>query len=171
MHFDQLASVIVNADHGFLRTKNGDITTFDVPDAFNGFFVFGTNPAGTIAGIFVDSIGANHGYVRAANGIITTFDAPGAGTGPGSPGTNPVTINAKGVITGWYADASNVIHGFVRAKNGTITTFDAPGARGQVLARAPSRGPPTPPARPPDNTLIQTMWLTVSCEVRKPSAA
>ena len=96
-----------------------------------------------------------HGFVRDANGTITTLDVPGAGTAPFT-GTEPLSINAKGVMTGFYADESGLNHGFVRDANGTITTFDGPGA-GTAPNQAQRRSPPTPPSRPPEPTLIQTM--------------
>jgi len=120
--------------HGFVRTADGTITTFDPPGAgtgtghYGGTFPISINTAGVIAGTYTDASGG-HGFVRAANGTITTFDAPGAGTGTGViEGTVGFSINDAGDITGTYIDASGVAHGFVRAANGTMTPFDAPGA-------------------------------------------
>jgi hypothetical protein len=73
--------------HGFLRTPDGAITTFDVPGAGTGpgqgTFAGNINPAQAIAGRYVDASGVSHGFLRAPNGTITTFDAPNADTGPG----------------------------------------------------------------------------------------
>ena len=120
--------------HGFLRTADGTFTTYDAPGAGTGMFqgtFIGTvdclNPAGTIAGVYLDASNVYHGYVRASDGTITDFDVPGAGTGP-FQGSYPVGINQRGTIEGEYIDASNVGHGFVREANGAITTFDVPGA-------------------------------------------
>ena len=71
--------------HGFLRDKNGVITTFDVPGA-------GTGPArvrlatqsaqmGRSRDTTLTATNVNHGFLRDKNGVITTFDVPGAGTG------------------------------------------------------------------------------------------
>src|SRR6516225_7596574 len=65
--------------HGFLRTPDGTITTFDPPGSTltNGN---GINPAGAITGNDVDAGGVFHGYLRSPDGSFTIFDAPGAGT-------------------------------------------------------------------------------------------
>jgi hypothetical protein len=120
-----------NVAHGYVRTPDGAITTFDPPDAgtgaFEGTYIGSINPKGQVTGGYVDASGMNHGFLRAPDGTITSFDAPGAGTGPGE-GTLPANINPGGEITGNYVDASGVSHGFLRTHHGAITTFDAPGA-------------------------------------------
>ena len=102
--------------HGFVRTANGTITTFDAPGAGTGMLQgtlgLSIDDAGDIAGGYVDATAVAHGFVRAANGTMTTFDAPGAGTGL-LQGTGGLSINAAGNITGAYRDASGVAHGFV----------------------------------------------------------
>lgn len=117
--------------HGFVRAKDGTITTFDAPGAatlpFEGTVTDGINPAGEVVGSFLDPSSVSHGYVRAKNGAITAFNVSGAGTGIGQ-GTFAASINPVGAITGYYVDANAVNHGFVRAKDGLITTFDVPGA-------------------------------------------
>jgi len=111
--------------------KKATITTFDAlgagTAAGQGTLALAINPAGVIAGFYVDASNVSHGYVRARDGAITTFDAPGAGTGA-SQGTRPLSINPEGAIAGDYHDGSNAIHGFLRAPDGTITTFDVAGA-------------------------------------------
>jgi hypothetical protein len=126
--------------HGFVRAKDGTITSFDAPGAGTaagqGTIVCSgecLNSEGAIAiiyantGSFFFGTQVGHGAVRAPDGTFTEFDVPGAGTGPGQ-GTNPTGINPAGTIPGYYTDSSGVNHGFVRAKDGTITTFDVPGA-------------------------------------------
>ena len=66
------------ARHGFLRARDGAITTFDVPDAVNGTYAGGINSAGTIAGNYFDASFFDHGFLRASDGTITEFDVPGA---------------------------------------------------------------------------------------------
>jgi hypothetical protein len=125
--------------HGFLRTPDGHITTFDVrgavgvgvvcpPESPSGTNPVSINASGMITGYYVDSSGFVHGFLRAPDGSIAGFDAPGAAplscpsantigpgvlNGPGG-GTNPVGINVRGTITGSYFDSSGVAHGFVR---------------------------------------------------------
>ncbi|HEY2484922.1 MAG TPA: hypothetical protein VGI36_07220, partial [Candidatus Binataceae bacterium] len=53
---------------GFLRAKDGTISTFDAPDA-GTFYPEGTtgqsiNPAGAIAGNYTDAGNVNHGFLR-----------------------------------------------------------------------------------------------------------
>ena len=73
-----------NASHGFLRDKNGVITTFDVPGAGTGpgqgTFGGGFTPNGTIMGNYFDADNLSHGFLLDKNGAFTTFDAPDAGT-------------------------------------------------------------------------------------------
>ena len=120
--------------HGFLRTPDGVITTFDVPGAGTGpgqgTFAGNINPSKAIAGRYVDSNNVTHGFLRVPDGTFTTFDAPNAGTGPGQ-GTFVFTVsclNPAGAIAGTSVDASDVFHGILRAPDGTMTMFDVPGA-------------------------------------------
>jgi len=108
--------------HGFLRARNGALTTFDAPGAV-GIFPSSINPEGAITGYYYDANIVVHGFLRARNGALTTFDLPGAVNG-----ISPTSINPAGAITGYYYDVNFVSHGFLRARNGTLTTFDAPGA-------------------------------------------
>ena len=123
--------------HGFLRAKNGTITTFDAPGAgttgsFPGTYAVGINPEGTIAGMYTDANNGSHGFLRASDGTFTTFDPPGriAIFAPFSFGQN-LYINPDGAITGTYFESisGNPFGGnfrvFVRTPDGTITTFDA----------------------------------------------
>jgi hypothetical protein len=101
-----------DAFHGFLRARDGSITTFDAPGAGNGFGQ-GTNPvaitpAGAITGYYVEASYAQHGFLRARDGTFTTFDPPG------SVFTVANSISPGGAITGAFSDASNATHGFLR---------------------------------------------------------
>ena len=73
------------AGHGFLRDKNGVITTYDVPGAGTGprqgTFGGGFTPNGSIMGDLVDADDVSHGFIMDKDGTFTTFDAPDAGTG------------------------------------------------------------------------------------------
>jgi hypothetical protein len=102
--------------HGFVRARNGIITSFDVPgagaDGYNlqGTFPQGINDLGEIAGYYEDANTVNHGFVRTANGAITTFDAPGACSTEAPPagcaynGTFVLGINLLGAVVGQYWD-------------------------------------------------------------------
>lgn len=125
---------IVN--HGFLRGPQGDIVTFDVPDASSapgdGTFPRGINANGAIVGNYsVADQEVNRGFLRGLDGSFTTFQAPGADTAEGSGnGTFPESINGAGAITGHYTgrSASGIVnHGFLRSPQGEVVTFDAPG--------------------------------------------
>src|SRR5262249_3253852 len=111
---------------GFVRDKNGAITSFTAPVPGPGkqFYTvsLGINPAGTITGWYIDPNGVSHGFLRAKDGTFTTFDPPGAsfprnGTdyaafgGEGFSGGAP--INAGGAVTGFYIDGTGATHGFL----------------------------------------------------------
>jgi hypothetical protein len=106
---------------GFLRHKDGAITTFEVPGS-TATEAISINSRGEITGYFYD-VGGEHGFLRHEDGTIVAFDVPGTGTQARS-------INPSGEITGFYYDANNSldsgVHGFLRHKDGEITTFDAP---------------------------------------------
>jgi hypothetical protein len=113
--------------HGFLRDKNGVITTFDVPGAGTGpgqgTFPFAISLGEEITGFYVDGTNANHGFLRDKNGVITTFDVPGASLGTFGGGFTP-----NGTIMGNYFSQDTLSHGFLRDNNGAFLSFDAPGA-------------------------------------------
>src|SRR5439155_608944 len=120
--------------HGFLRTPDGVITTFNIPGAGTGpgqgTFAGNIIPGDAIAGRYVDASDVAHGFLRAPDGTFTTFDAPNAGTGPGE-GTfvfTGICLNPAAAIAATSLDASHVYHGILRAPDGTINTFDVPGA-------------------------------------------
>ena len=55
-------------NRGFVRTSNGNVTLFDVPDAgtgdFQGTVVVGMTESKVIVGHYIDSSGLNHGFLR-----------------------------------------------------------------------------------------------------------
>jgi predicted membrane protein len=106
-------------EHGFLRERNGTLTTIDFPGS-TFTEVLAINPAGTLIGDFGNNF---QGFLRTPDGTFITTDFPGF----------PVCINPAGTTAGTYTDASNVTHGFVRSPNGTITTFEAPGSAFMVV--------------------------------------
>jgi hypothetical protein len=104
--------------HGFVRARNGSLTTFDVPGActavpppasctYGGTWAYSINQWGAITGVFYGEDGVAHSFWRTADGSIHTFDARGAAD------TAAVSINFWGQITGQAFDSSGVVHGFV----------------------------------------------------------
>jgi hypothetical protein len=81
--------------HGYLRTSDGTITTFD-PTNSTGTHPTSINDNGVITGYF--TVGAAqskaYGFVRDAAGTITDFAPSGVTT------TYPYSINDSGIITG-----------------------------------------------------------------------
>jgi hypothetical protein len=120
--------------HGFLRSPNGNFTTFDVPGAGG----YGTTPKafnleGAVVGVYTDSNYSFHAFLRSPDGKFTTWIGPDACTGNGSEGcygSGASNINAFGTIAGGFEDNSGnfVHHSFVRNAEGKLKVFDVPGA-------------------------------------------
>lgn len=120
-----------NVNHGFVRTPDGKITTFDDPQAgtgaYQGTFPGNINNFGVIVGTIYDANFVSHGFVRTPDGKIKTFDAPAAVGG--AAGTWSAFINDFGLIAGSYYDANtNVEYGYLRWPNGQFDEFAAPKA-------------------------------------------
>lgn len=62
-------------EHGFLRERNGTVTTIDVPGS-TFTEVLAINPAGTITGDFSNTTVAFHGFLRTRDGTFITTDFP-----------------------------------------------------------------------------------------------
>ncbi len=113
--------------HGFLRTADGTITTFDAPDDVFGTCAMSINPAGAITGGDQDSTDIVKGFLRTPDGTVTEFDPPNDCCGLGFSGPFVVSINPAGAITGNYTISicsSGCVYtetGFLRASDGTIT--------------------------------------------------
>ena len=50
--------------HGFVRTADGKIKTFEAPGAGQGTVGLSVNAAGDITGFYVDASAVFHGFVR-----------------------------------------------------------------------------------------------------------
>ena len=133
-----------NVMHGFVRSCQGEIKTFDAPGAGSqsvpgfvatpvgvytgqGTYPFSINPEGAITGFYADSDNVAHGFVRWPNGAFLTFDVKGAGTAAGQ-GTEALNISPSGEIAGDVIDSSNVTHAFVGYPRIGFVVFDAKGA-------------------------------------------
>jgi hypothetical protein len=106
-------------DHGFLRSADGSIVTFDVPGA-DATTPVAMNNHGWISGYWeVLDPPQEQSFIRYPDGSITTFAVPGADF------TIATDINSEGVVTGRAgAQADQRIGGgFVRAVDGTLTIF------------------------------------------------
>jgi hypothetical protein len=110
--------------HGFLRSRSGAFTTFDLPNAGQnsgqGTFAQNVNESGTIGGYYMDMTGVAHGFIGTP-GNFTTFDAPGAI----STFTDSVDcLNPSGDLVGGFPDANFVNHAYVRTAGGVLTQID-----------------------------------------------
>ncbi len=113
--------------HGFLRARDGSITSYDVPPG--GFidspiYIPGgpppsVNPAGDITGTYFDASFGEHGFLRTPDGTFTTIDFPGAFF------TEALAINPAGVIVGDFCNAVTCFQGFLRTPDGTFTVINA----------------------------------------------
>jgi hypothetical protein len=113
-----------SGEHGFLRAKNGALTTIDVPSA-SFTEGLGVNPSGSIIGDFCNQTTCFTGFIRTPDGSFSTINIPGAC----SEQTIPLDINPAGVVVGSVPDAScSVLHAYVRFPGGAITIFNGPGA-------------------------------------------
>jgi hypothetical protein len=106
-----------SVNHGFLRSPEGKLTTFDAPGAGAGAgegtgcssdCPVSLNDFGVITGTYIDANFVGHGYLRSSEGRFATVDPSD------SVGTFPFSLNDSGAITGQYVDANNVWHGFLR---------------------------------------------------------
>jgi len=116
----------VSSTHGFLRKKNGAITSFDVPGSV-GTFAGSVNAVGQIAGSYDvatqsrTDIGNSpdlaicfivgppvSAFLRQKDGTITTFTAPDTLV------TGTVGLDRVGNVAGLYLDGNCTSHGFLR---------------------------------------------------------
>jgi hypothetical protein len=110
---------VASAEQGFLRSRDGTITTLTLPDGtpLQGQSI---NAAGEISGSYVDSAGGVHGFLRHRDGRVEVFDA--------GPQTRPESLNEEGSLTGNYVEPGNNTYGFLRSAQGGITSFKVTGS-------------------------------------------
>lgn len=111
------------ATHGFLRAKDGTITSFDAPGASYGTYPAFITPQGSIVGIYYDANFATDIFERAKDGTITSLEIP-------SPGAFlfGIVANSVGAIAGEFVDSNGVLDGFLCSASGKFTLFEIPPA-------------------------------------------
>jgi probable HAF family extracellular repeat protein len=126
-----------DGESGFVRRRNGRISTFAVPGA-RGTKASKINDHGQIVGRYsedtplVDDSRRVRGYVR-WHGRTTRIDFPGASH------TLPTGINDRGDVVGYYVDDRNRTHGFLW-RNRRFTTLRLVGARSPTPVDINDRG-------------------------------
>ena len=106
--------------HGFFRSADGKITTFDAPDSGQITTADAVNNKGVIVGYYSGPNNGWHGYIRQPDGTFTTFDADMEGA----------AINAKGTIAGSAKFAQPRVKGFVRYPRGKTIKISGPSTGG-----------------------------------------
>ena len=100
------------------------ITTFDYPGSVISTRPQKINDRGTMAGIYIDSLGALRGFVRFVNG---RFSAPIVEPNDTENFTEGRGINNSGTVCGDYVGSDDNGHGFFLS-GGTFTEYNFPGA-------------------------------------------
>ena len=100
------------------------ITTFDYPGSVISTRPQKINDRGTMAGIYIDSLGALRGFVRFVNG---SFSAPIVEPNDTENFTEGRGINNSGTVCGDYVGSDDNGHGFFLSR-GTFTEYNVPGA-------------------------------------------
>jgi hypothetical protein len=124
-----------SAAHGFLRSPDGGMTTFDPPGS-TGTFPIAMNLESAIVGYYLDTNGVFGGFLRRVDGTFATWKDPHAcdtantSTSAFCGGTGAFNINIFGVVAGTYADNSGnyVGHGLIRLPDGELQSYEVPGA-------------------------------------------
>ena len=127
-----------DSESGFVRSPDGQFTTFDVPGA-QATEAAKINDGGQIVGRYsedtrlVDDSSRVRGYLRQPSGTITRIDFPGA------QHTLPTGINDIGDVVGYYVDDSGETHGFLW-QDRQFTPLDLVGARSPTPMDINDRG-------------------------------
>lgn len=97
--------------HGFIRTKQGQFTSYDVPVAGATLTqLTGINANGQILGVYIDAGGAEHGFLE-VGATFTSIDYPGAVT------TTAWGINSAGQIVGNHYGSDGIAHGWLAERS------------------------------------------------------
>lgn len=123
-----------NVSHGFLRSPEGGMTTFDPPGS-TGTVPIAINLESDIVGYYVDQNGLFGAFLRRTNGTFATWKDPNACNTPNTPtstffcgGTGAFNINIFGLVAGAYADKNGAGHGLLRLPDGRLRSYEVPGA-------------------------------------------
>ena len=108
--------------HGFLRTTDGAIISFDAPGAIFGTFPVAITPQGLIVGTYNNP--TPQIFLRARDGTITTLEIPS----PGAFFSGGLVANSAGAIAGEYFDSNGNPSVFLRSPSGNFTLFELPPA-------------------------------------------
>ncbi len=119
--------------HGFVRTRQGAFTTFDVPGGSLLTEAIGINVEGAVVGFYLNQNAVFLSFLRKPDGSFETWSDPGqCETSPstGCYGAGALSINDLGLISGGYEDnAGNfVTHGLLRNPQGKFTSYTIPAA-------------------------------------------
>jgi hypothetical protein len=88
--------------HGFLRTTDGTITSFDAPGAGVATFPVAITPQGLIVGWYFDANFGQHIFLRAKDGTFTSPEIPN----PGAIFVGEVVANSAGSTAGEFIDSN-----------------------------------------------------------------
>lgn len=110
--------------HGFLRTTDGIITSFDAPGAGVATFPVAITPQGLVVGWYLDANFGSHIFLRAKDGTFTSPEIPS----PGAIFVGEVVANSAGEIAGEFIDSNAVPSVFLRSPGGKFTLFELPAA-------------------------------------------
>jgi hypothetical protein len=117
---------------GFVRARDGTITTFAVPGADE------TDPAainvyGVVGGTYRNSDGSTHGFIRDASGNLTSFEFLRSGESGVLTG-----IDRRGDVVGWavHGQQTAIYRSILRKSDGHLIRFDPKGGRGTSSAFA-----------------------------------
>jgi hypothetical protein len=122
-----------SVDHGFLRSSDGRMTTFDPPGS-TATIPIAINLESDIVGYYLDENSLFGGFLRRADGTFATWKDPNAcntantGTSAFCGGTGAFNINIFGVIAGNYMDKNYVGHGLTRLPGGRMQSYEVAGA-------------------------------------------
>jgi hypothetical protein len=119
-------------EKAWVRTKNGAVIPFEIPDATNGSIGQFINNNGVLVGAYIDGNGAYHCFSRTRAGVVGELsDAPNAGSGE-EQGTECIgnnNQNETGDIAGGVVDGNYHAIAFLRhVEDGSYEEFEAPKA-------------------------------------------
>jgi len=109
--------------HGFVREKDGTISTFDVPNSTNTYPA-AMNATGDITGWYSDASGAVRGFVREGSNKTCTVSL--------TSNMNPAYVNQSVTLSAVVGGTQSMPTGSVTFKNGTSVLATVPLANGQA---------------------------------------